>query len=138
MTQQFVKQRCSVNTEVSHRGVTTQKMTKKLGYMYKGLLHLIKAGPNSWVLSHELTGYSITSLNYTNFNCAKKATILIYSLLDWNTDSMEDLKEKMREENNSDMLREIVSAEEDTLERLRLKMLEEPQTNADMINLMTG
>lgn len=133
----FIKQWCSVYTQVDHKGIITKKMTKERGHMYKGLLHLIKDGPNSWILSHELTGYSIVTLNYTTFACAKKATVLIHSLIDWETKDMETLQNKMREENNADKLREIVNADENTLEILRLQLLEKPRTPSEMIALMT-
>lgn len=138
----FIKTNCSVMTEKwitkEDEKVLVPKMIKEKGHMYKGLLHLIKEGPGSWTLSHELTGNSIITLQFTTFTRAKKATVLIYSLIDWNTKDKEILQDKLREENISNMVREIINADENTLEILRLQLLEKPKSSADMIALMTA
>jgi hypothetical protein len=130
----FTKQQCSVYEQTIDKGVTKVGITKKSGYMCKGLLHLIKEGTNSWKLSHELTGFLITNL-YMSFNDAKKATVLISTLIDWNTPDKELINERIHNLEGPISMRDIISASTEELETIRLEMLGAATTLENIVTL---
>lgn len=133
-----------VKTKVSVCGILGDKIEiiKEMGYLYKNNLSLIKRDTNSWVLSHEHSGYLVIRLNMP-FDLAKQVTMIIHSLIDWAETDKETINLLIREkEETMKILGELstISSEKE-IEEIRNKLLqnvEDTTSTSDLIDLMVA
>ena len=131
---QFIKTNINVYQVVSKDGKSTEKMIKEQGYLYKQTLNIRKQDTYRWTLSHQISGLMI--MDFATLDIAKKAAILISSLLDWTETNTEKIKENMKEHEN--ILTQIRISNEIGLEEIRLELLEIADNPESIIELMTN
>lgn len=129
---QFIKTNVNVYQTITEKGETREYMTKEPGYLYKQTLNIRKQDTYRWTLSHQISGLSV--MDFNSLNRAKKATPLIHSLIDWTETNTEKINEDMKE--HSDVFSQISYADENELEVIKLKLLENTIDPESIIELM--
>lgn len=137
---QFIKTNINVCEGITKEGIIQECMRKEPGYLYKQILNIRKRSTDSWTLSQEISGLSITHLENMSLDLAKKATILIHTLLDWTETDIEKIKSDMQAylQAYPTILDKIRYADENELETIRLELLETATNPESIIELMTA